>query len=144
MLTAFMISDFFTSEVATRPAHTANFVVLFSLFFIAAIFLTLLGIKHIAQINNNETTVEYEAIERYIRGDMMYADVFHAGPMASLVPGTDRVVLNPYNLGTRENWLEVFGDDMLYWLLPMCSSRGDGISFRTHSYDPIAPSNPFR
>ena len=37
--------------------------------------------------------------------------------------------VNPYNLGRKENFREVFGDNPLLWFLPIFTSRGNGLSF---------------
>jgi len=38
---------------------------------------------------------------------------------------------NVYNLGRKENFSQVFGDDPLYWFLPVFTAKGDGCSFPT-------------
>lgn len=40
-----------------------------------------------------------------------------------------RDTINPYDVGMWENIKEVFGDNVLYWFLPVFSSRGNGIDF---------------
>ncbi|XP_041446976.1 palmitoyltransferase ZDHHC20-A-like [Xenopus laevis] len=36
---------------------------------------------------------------------------------------------NPYDLGYRKNWRQVFGNKKRYWFIPIFSSLGDGSSF---------------
>ncbi|OCT92014.1 hypothetical protein XELAEV_18015071mg [Xenopus laevis] len=36
---------------------------------------------------------------------------------------------NPYDLGYRKNWRQVFGNNKRYWFIPIFSSLGDGSSF---------------
>nr|CAX82594.1 putative palmitoyltransferase ZDHHC20 [Schistosoma japonicum] len=38
-----------------------------------------------------------------------------------------------FNLGWKNNFLQVFGSNIKYWLLPVFSSQGDGVSFRIRS-----------
>lgn len=90
---------------------------------------------HTIQICRNETTIEAQAINRYIQGDISFTHVFHEGPIKDFLKSTDRKQLNPYNLGVKENWLEVFGNRPLDWLRPVPSSRGNGILFKTNTQD---------
>jgi len=39
--------------------------------------------------------------------------------------------LNPYDLGYRGNWSQVFGNSPVFWFLPVRTSNGDGINYPT-------------
>jgi len=49
----------------------------------------------------------------------------------------DRVLRrdNPYNIGRRANWEQVFGKKALLWFLPFANGTADGISFPKKSDD---------
>jgi len=38
---------------------------------------------------------------------------------------------NPYDLGMKNNFKQVFGDKPLLWFLPIASTKGNGLSFPT-------------
>lgn len=90
-------------------------------------------IFHIYLISNNETTIEYKSINKYLERDYSYMYVFQEGQIKSFSSSRDRKVLNPYNLGIRRNWKEVFGKDAVMWFLPVFSSRGNGVLFKTNT-----------
>eukprot|EP01111_Echinosteliopsis_oligospora_P009771 TRINITY_DN2927_c0_g1_i1.p1 TRINITY_DN2927_c0_g1~~TRINITY_DN2927_c0_g1_i1.p1 ORF type:complete len:295 (+),score=44.17 TRINITY_DN2927_c0_g1_i1:45-929(+) len=39
--------------------------------------------------------------------------------------------INPYNLGTSENFRQIFGDNKILWFIPVKSTIGDGLHFPT-------------
>ncbi|KAK2166335.1 hypothetical protein LSH36_40g19028 [Paralvinella palmiformis] len=53
-----------------------------------------------------------------------------------------------FNLGKMGNFMEIFGDDRRYWLLPIFTSNGDGVTFPTRmtpspsSYHSMESTNP--
>lgn len=96
-------------------------------------------ILHTKLILRNETTIEYTAINAYLRGDHTCSSIFQEGPMKVFHESKDRAFLNPYNLSIRQNWIEVFGKDKSKWFKPIFNSLGDGVSFKTNqeSYDMI-------
>lgn len=38
---------------------------------------------------------------------------------------------NAYNLGVKRNFQEIFGQNLLLWMFPIFTSRGDGVNFKT-------------
>lgn len=94
-----------------------NFAAAFVVSFVFAIVLGVFTAWHLHMISRNETTIERlekrEKLKRYLQ------------------------VHDPYNLGFRENLRALFGRKWQYWLLPVQTIEGDGLSF------PIrASSNP--
>ncbi|KAA0704601.1 Palmitoyltransferase ZDHHC2 [Triplophysa tibetana] len=93
------------------PESQAKFHVLF-LFFVAAMFcISILSLftYHLWLVGKNRSTIE-----------AFRAPVFRNGP--------DK---NGFSLGFSKNIAQVFGDQKKYWLLPVCTSQGDGFSFST-------------
>uniref|UniRef100_A0A8C1HH80 Palmitoyltransferase n=1 Tax=Cyprinus carpio carpio TaxID=630221 RepID=A0A8C1HH80_CYPCA len=106
------------------PDTQAKFHIMF-LFFAASTFsvsLAFLFAYHCWLVCKNRSTLE-----------AFRAPAFQHGP--------DK---NAFSLGTRKNFLQVFGDEKKYWLLPIFSSLGDGCSFPTClvNADPEQPSSP--
>ena len=98
--------------------------------FLSAIFL----IFHLRLASRNETIIEYFALNAYIKGDHSFIHVFQEGPIKNFIESKDRKVLNPYNLGVKENLKEVFGDTFFEWFSPIFTSKGNGIKFKTNDY----------
>lgn len=48
----------------------------------------------------------------------------------------DMIPTNIYDLGPLENWRQVFGDCTWKWMLPLYSTKGDGMSFPRASFLP--------
>ena len=51
-----------------------------------------------------------------------------------------------YHIGKMNNFMEVFGDEKRFWLLPISTYMGDGISYPTRintltSYNSMSPAN---
>lgn len=82
------------------------------LFFAGVMFaislLSLFG-YHCFLVSKNRTTLE-----------SFQVPIFPSGP--------DR---NGFNLGSRENFTAVFGPEIKFWFLPIFTSDGDGLSYKT-------------
>nr|XP_061821586.1 palmitoyltransferase ZDHHC20-B-like isoform X2 [Nerophis lumbriciformis] len=101
---------FWTNELRDSQS-TAKFHVLF-LFFVAAMFcISILSLfsYHLWLVGKNRSTIE-----------AFRAPVFRTG--------SDK---NGFSLGFRKNIAQVFGDQKKYWLLPVFTSQGDGLTFPT-------------
>ncbi|KAM9839225.1 LOW QUALITY PROTEIN: palmitoyltransferase ZDHHC20-B-like [Aulostomus maculatus] len=93
------------------PDTHAKFHVLF-LFFVAGMFcISILSLfsYHLWLVGKNRSTIE-----------AFRAPVFRTG--------SDK---NGFSLGFRKNIAQVFGDQKKYWLLPVFTSQGDGLTFPT-------------
>lgn len=112
------------------PGSLVNLVISTLLSGIVLAIVVVILIFHYILISNNETTIEYAAINEYLSGDHSHRHVFQEGPITKFGESKDRKVLNPYNLGRAENWREIFGNTILEWLSPSFTSSGDGITFK--------------
>jgi hypothetical protein len=83
---------------------------------VAGIFLFAVGgllVAHISMILSNETTIESMEKVNPIRSDIVMGGS------------------NPFDLGWEDNVKEVFGDSLFWCWLPVHTSLGDGVTFRT-------------
>lgn len=106
-----------------------NYIISISLFLIEFVLNLSLLIFHTWLIGMNETTIEYYVLNDYLIGDHSFDHVFQEGPLTSFTDSTDRKTLNPYNLGLKQNWRQVFGSHPTDWIRPTYSTPGDGITF---------------
>ncbi|KAJ3449196.1 palmitoyltransferase zdhhc2 [Anaeramoeba flamelloides] len=44
----------------------------------------------------------------------------------------DPDLVNVYNIGKKQNWIQVFGENKLLWLIPIFTTPGDGYNFPTN------------
>lgn len=116
-------------EKNLRTPLRVNYMISLACFMIQVIWIIFTLVLHTKLISYNETTVEFKALNSYILGDHRYTEVFQEGPITVYSNNRDRTVLNPYNLGTKDNWKQVFGERPLDWFRPNMSSIGDGTSF---------------
>lgn len=95
------------------------------------IFLSLL-IFHTNLLLRNETTIEWLSINCHLEGRYIEKKAFQEGPLAMFQTKyiKDRKILNPYNLGWYENFIEVFGKRKLFWFIPNFTGLSDGFHFR--------------
>jgi len=126
-------NGFSTSNIDTQII--VNLIISTSLCGVILLVMVLTLIYHCRLISNNETTIEYYAIDAYLQGDHSHGHVFQEGPMTKFSSSKDRKVLNPYNLGTADNWKEVFGNSIWEWISPSFTSAGDGITFKKNYVD---------
>lgn len=126
--------EFFKSANDLSSSLIVNFIVSSSLSCIVIIIIIQTLIFQIKLLPNNETFVEYLAINDYLQGDHTHINVFQEGPIREFSDSKDRKILNPYNLGFVQNFKEVFGNKIYEWFLPSFTSIGDGITFKTN-YD---------
>lgn len=111
------------------------FIVFLSLSIFYFILFSVSLIFNINLISKNETWFEKSALDRYIKGDYSQTDVFQEGPILLFENSTDRTYLNPYNLGKKQNWKEVFGNNPIDWLLPLNTSLNNGMTFDKNDDD---------
>ncbi|TRZ01497.1 hypothetical protein DNTS_025941, partial [Danionella cerebrum] len=99
---------FWTNQLSNTQA---KFHVLFLFFVASMFFISILSLfsYHLWLVGKNRTTIE-----------AFRAPVFRNGP--------DK---NGFTLGFRKNIVQVFGDQKMYWCLPIYSSLGDGYTFPT-------------
>lgn len=110
-----------------------NFIISIAFSIIGLVLIGMTLRHHLFLISNNETTIENLAINQYLEGNHAFSHVFQEGPISKLVVLNDRKKLNPYNLGYKNNWKEVFGEKAIDWILPSFSSLGDGITFKKNT-----------
>ncbi|ADM11311.1 DHHC-type zinc finger-containing protein [Encephalitozoon intestinalis ATCC 50506] len=120
---------YMTLGIPKTKGHWVNYIVSMSLMGIEFVFNLSLLIFHTWLIGMNETTIEHYALNDYVTGDHSLSHIFQEGPMTTLTDSIDRRTLNPYNLGWKQNWKQVFGTDPLDWVTPSYSTVGNGISF---------------
>lgn len=121
------ISVQFNNPIST--SIIVNNIIALSLELILLIIMIFMLSFHIYLITNNETTVEHEALNKYINGNTRFSEIFQEGPITQLSENKDRTILNPYNISPLENWKQVFGNNIIDWIKPDISSYGDGTSF---------------
>lgn len=131
ILTLFIIAVYINeiSQNPYRKLFLINYIINIGLLTVMLVYnIITLGL-HTFLILNNETTVEFYAINRYLVGDNTFNKIFQEGPITTRVSSRSRKVLNPYNLGWYKNWKEVFGENIFDWFLPTYSTQGDGINY---------------
>ncbi|KAI3659850.1 hypothetical protein MP638_006188 [Amoeboaphelidium occidentale] len=98
--------------------------------------LGLLGffIMHLQLIFRNNSTIE--SFERH-----RYVNVKNFGRYHHLSQGD---YINIFDIGWKENFKEIFGDDYRYWLIPVFTSKGDGVTFRFDqaAYEELTSRHP--
>ena len=123
--------------VAEQRGIFVNFIIAIVFYSIEFVVSLMFFSFHIKLLSRNETTIEYFALNAYLKGDHSYIHVFQEGPTRNFIESTDRAVLNPYNLGTKENFKEVFGDDFFSWISPTFTSKGNGVKFKLNEFEDI-------
>lgn len=86
---------------------------------------------HIFLLLRNETTIEFWAITNALDGIFPEKKAFQEGPL-SLIQRPfirDRKVLNPYNIGSIENFYQVFGRQWYKWPIPYFNGLSNGFVF---------------
>lgn len=114
-LTSLQYFILFWKDLQGNLDNSSKFHILF-LFVVAAMFCTSLAslfIYHLILVGKNRTTLE-----------AFRHPVF-------IIRGPDK---NGFNLGTMNNFQEVFGDRTLLWFLPVFTSLGDGINYPLKIY----------
>jgi len=119
--------EYFIKFWASSPeGKVSRFHILF-LFFVSIMFaisLSALFFYHLYLVAVNKSTLE-----------SFRAPIFRTGP--------DK---EGYHIGKMNNFMEVFGDEKRYWLLPVSTFMGDGISYPTRinttpSYNSMGQNN---
>lgn len=138
LLNAFVITvimlDIFLVEELKAKILTCYVVAIFC-FGIEFIIACVLLIFHAMLLSRNETTIEYYALNAYIKGDHSYVHIFQEGPIKNFIDSKNRKILNPYNLGFKENFQAIFGNTLWKVLSPIFNSDEDGVHFKTNDFD---------
>ncbi|ORD99244.1 ZDHC2 [Hepatospora eriocheir] len=129
-----LVIDLFTNRLNTRKIAFIYSLAI-TIIVIELLIISIEVYKHIILISNNETIVEQLAINRYLKNDHTYIHIFQEGPITLFSDSKDRTVLNPYNLGSELNWKQVFGDSIIKSILPIFTSKTDGIHWPTNDND---------
>ncbi|KAI5148622.1 palmitoyltransferase ZDHHC2/15/20 [Enteropsectra breve] len=111
---------------------SVNYIISLSVFGIMLAINTYFLVYHTWLISHNETSIENKTINAYMEGNYTFHHVFQEGPIRTFSNSTDRAILNPYNLGVKQNWAEVFGKEKTGWVRPRFTSIGNGVSFKTN------------
>jgi palmitoyltransferase ZDHHC2/15/20 len=81
---------------------------------------------HLRFVLLNTTTLEEIAYGNY-RDSPLFPCLYESRrPMIKADSGSGGSMLNHYDMGWKENFRQVFGDDPVYWLLPVATTKGDG------------------
>lgn len=106
-----------------------HFIVLIALLFIEIGICLYMFCYHTLLIFSNETQVESRALDQFFEGDQGVRFIYQEGPLIKEDEVLDRSEMNPYNLGSAENWSQIFGKNIFEWFLPTFTTLGDGINF---------------
>lgn len=127
--------DIFGSGTFKNAETIVNFTISSVLSLLVIITTMIFLRKHFMLISNNETTIESLAINAYLNNDRTFVYIFQEGCIPRLSDSKDRKILNPYNLGIKQNWKDVFGNNFWEWISPSFTSSGDGITFKKNCVD---------
>lgn len=127
------VNIFLLITLFQRPELSGNIKIHFSItvsvLFIELFLVTRKFIIHFFYISRNETTVESIALDNFYKGDQGCIYIFQEGSLVSEEEIFDRSIMNPYNLGFSENWIQIFGTNWMTAALPISTTPGDGINF---------------
>lgn len=112
-----------------EPNPKIHFIIASCILSIDFYFITSKLIKHCFNISRNETTIESMALDQFYKGDQGVLYIFQEQMLSSEGCIFDRSIMNPYNLGFKENWVQVFGTNGITAVLPISTTPGDGINF---------------
>lgn len=117
----------------------SSLIVSLSISSLKLIILICLSFFHTILISRNETTVEWMALNSYLQNKHEFSKIFQEGPISELSDSKNRKILNPYNLNIKNNWIQVFGNNVFEWISPTQTTEINGISFPKNyrSYDDI-------
>lgn len=115
------------SQVSTTSK--THFIVLITLLAIELIVCLKNFVNYTLLITRNETSIEKRALDAFYKGDQGVTFIFQEGLLNQREEVLNRTQMNPYHLGIYENWVQVFGDEKLFWCLPIITTPGDGINF---------------
>lgn len=127
-----------TLDVTYASESTQTWVVFIVFLAFSGLFFAIFTVGlifNIYLISKNETWYEKNALDLYIKGDYSQSEVFQEGPVYLYSNSKDRKHLNPYNLGTSQNWKEVFGNKPIDWLWPSNTSLSNGTTFTKNGDD---------
>merc|ERR1712080_587064 len=128
----FKITIFFIDFliVSLDNEKLVNYIVVLSLSGVELFIVVSLLIFHLYLLSNNETSIDYHALNSYLKGDLSKISVFQEGAILSQVYISDWRVLNPYNLGLKDNIRQVFRISKWKALLSTFTSISDGVNFQ--------------
>lgn len=124
----FISSTYFLWNLLTKTAPeeieeqtlTINWIVLAVLSGVIGLVIGLFSAWHISLVLRNYTTIEYMEETRF-KGDRQ----------RYLTAQSMKDKFNIFDLGYRENWMQVMGDSKLFWFVPLqAKSHGDGFNFK--------------
>lgn len=124
----FIIANFFLNIFIFVILSIINPYLIFAVIFELLYFVISIPFE-ISLVFNNETLYEYNAINDYMRGNIMSSDVFQEGFISNRMQSKDRAVLNPYNISSKDNLRQVFGSSFLGWINCDFTTEGDGLHF---------------
>lgn len=77
----------------------------------------------------NETIIESVALDDILSGYIAMENIFQEGLIAEQCFSKEREILNPYNIGRKKNFEEIFGKNKFKWYSLEFTTKGDGIHF---------------
>ncbi|EJW04509.1 hypothetical protein EDEG_01277 [Edhazardia aedis USNM 41457] len=129
----FVSFNFFYSLIGSDTVETgmqkASYIICIAFSIVVLLAIVPLLFFHLVLLFRNETTIENIAINEYIYYNRKNLHAFQEGRYNEENALKDRQFLNPYNLGWKENFKQIFGKKWYLWFLPVETTQGDGYDF---------------